>query len=58
MRSQKLYWLDGPEGQISQLWSTLRAEDARLEKQQTESFMAIQRALGRIEGKLNSRDEH
>jgi len=44
--------LNGHDKEIEQLWSTLRAEDAETRRQMAESFLSIQRALGRIEGKL------
>ena len=51
--NRRLFALDGPDGQVAQLWATLRDEDKRLEKRMNETFESIQRSLGRIEGKLD-----
>ena len=45
--------LDGHDKEFEELWRTLRAEDAETRRQMAESFLSIQRALGRIEGKLD-----
>ena len=53
--NRRLFALDGPEGQINQLWATLRSEDAKIQNDVNEKFQAIQRSLGRIEGRLEEK---
>ena len=40
------------ENQISELWNTMRTEDASIRKDIADKFEGIQRSLGRIEGNL------
>jgi hypothetical protein len=47
--------LDGHDAQIQELWSAMREEDEETRKRMDESFQSIQRALGRIEGKLDAK---
>jgi len=44
--------LTGHGLQLTELWEEMRSEDAKLQDDVNEKFQAIQRALGRIEGKL------
>jgi hypothetical protein len=45
--------LDGHDHEIESLWTTMRAEDKATREILDERFQAIQRALGRIEGKID-----
>lgn len=47
--------LDGHDGEISNLWNTMRSEDKELRRDMMQQFETISRALGRIEGKLEGR---
>jgi hypothetical protein len=49
--------LDGHDEQINHLWFTLRDEDAKTRKELNDTFQSIQRALGRIEGKIDDRNK-
>jgi hypothetical protein len=48
--------LNEHDKEFDKVWDTLRKEDADIRRQMEESFFSIQRALGRIEGKLEQRD--
>lgn len=41
-----------------EVWKVMRAEDAETRRTMTEKFDAIQRSLGRIEGRLQSHPTH
>lgn len=47
--------LDGHDHEITALWNTMRAEDNAIRAAIAKSFADIERALGRIEGKINTR---
>lgn len=49
--------LDSHDDQINQLWTTLRAENTAIRKENSDKFDSISRALGRIEGKLSGKSE-
>ena len=48
--------LDTLEKNQVELWTVMRNENTAIRRENTEKFEAISRALGRIEGKLDSRE--
>ena len=47
--------LDKHDGQIQEIWTTMRAEDAAVRAEFNRCFKDIERALGRIEGKIDTK---
>lgn len=45
--------LDGHDVKFQEIWKTMRAEDAAIRMETTRCFRDIERALGRIEGKID-----
>lgn len=46
------------EAQAENLWSTMRRENTDIRAEMAQTFKDIERALGRIEGKLGTRRTH
>jgi hypothetical protein len=49
--------LDSHDVQIGALWNTMREEDKQIRKEVADQYQTISRALGRIEGKLETDSE-
>jgi hypothetical protein len=47
--------LDEMSKQVDALWSTMRSENTAIRGEMTRAFQDIERALGRIEGKIDRR---
>ena len=48
--------LEAMEAQVENLWTTMRGENTAIRGEMTKCFKDIERALGRIEGKIDARD--